>query len=481
MLRSLSCLAIAATACLVSTSARAQAPMDDALWVASRGSTTLTKYSRFGEVESTVDMTSNGQSLRGVFRAPDGKLWLVNYIATTFTILDRNGKVIKNITAKNSGRPFAIAFDKRGYAFISQTTSNTVDEYKPDGTFVQSISVPANPLGIAIDYSTPSQSGNVWVAHRGGPPGQVSKIDIATAKVTTYTLPTTSAMLPTAVLCTYEGIAKPSNVWVGGDRSDKLWKIDQSGNFTGPFSTASGFSYPTGMAIDRNNRIWAVGRTGVCVVLDSATGKVLKQFNVAPANSSCGGIVMDSIGRPWAMDRNSSAAGTFQRYDDQGTLELGTKAGSNTYGMVDAAGFSYAFVTNPFGDEDADGAANFVEITGGTSPYDPLSTPKLSFDTRGVSRIGKTPYLDAISSSNGTMVVIFSLLTSKGLTIPGISGQFLLDLPSVFYTIALPSPGKLNLPVPNNPALVGLSYKLQGLFIGAGFEFTNVSGIFISQ
>ncbi|MCA8968923.1 MAG: hypothetical protein KDC95_04040 [Planctomycetes bacterium] len=469
----LACVALA-----LSPSLLAQAPMDDALWVASRGSTTLTKYSRFGEVLQTVDMTSNNFTLRGVFRAPDGKLWVVNFITQTFTICDRNGKVIKNVTTNSGGSPYAIAFDKRGYAYITETS--TVAEYKPDGTLARSFTVPSAALGIAVDYSTPAQAGNVWVAHRNGPPGQISKIDIATGTVTTYTLPTTSTMLPTTIVATYEGIAKASNIWVGGDRSTNLYKLDQSGTVSGPYAMPNGYLYTSGMAIDAKNRLWAVGRAGVCAVVDTSNGNTLKTMSVAPLNNDCGGVVMDSIGRPWIMDRGFSTPCTFQRYDDQGVLELQTPDGVNTYGMIDASGFSYAYVTNPFGDEDGDGAVNFTEITNGTSPYDALSTPALSFDTRGVSRVGNTPYLDAVSTATAPMVAIFSAKTGTPIKVPGMNGEFLLDLPTVFFTTAFQSPGKLNLPIPANNALAGISYQLQGLLVAGTPTFSNLSGIYIS-
>ncbi len=467
----------ALTLAFAAPSVSAQAPMDDVLWVSSRGSKTLTKYSRFGEVLQTVNLA---RTPRRVLRAPDGKLWVIEFISTTFSIHDRNGKLIKSVTAKKSGRPYGLAFDKRGYAYVTNTTSNAVDEYKPDGTFVRSVVVPANPLGIAIDYSTIKSMGNIWIAHRNKP-GQVTKIPISTFKPTTFTLPSTAAIMPTTVVCTYEGIAKDSNVFIGGDRSDKLWKIDQKGKFTGPITTAVGYNYCAGMAIDRKNRLWTVGRPGVVAIIDTATNKTIKTFNAAPANKDCGGVVMDSIGRAWIMDRGWSTAGTFQRYDDQGKMELGAPAGANIYGMVDAAGFAYAYVVNPFGDEDKDRVVNFVEIMAGTSPYDPLSTPALSFDTRGISRVGSTPYLDAVSSSKGTMVVLFSAGTGSPLSVPAFKGQFLLDLKTLFYTVAMPSPGKLNLPIPANPALAGISYQLQGLFVSGTPQFTNTSGIYISK
>ena len=476
MIRTLSLAALAAAIPLAAVSA--QAPMEDVLWVASRGSTSLTKYSRYGKVLATVPLS---KTPRRVHRAPDGKLWVIEFISSTFSIHDRDGKLLKTVTPGAGGNPYGLAFDKRGYAYM--TSGSTVQEYKPDGTYVRSVNVPASPLGIAIDYSTPQNMGNIWLAHRIQP-GQITKIPISTFKPQSFTLPSSEPMMPTAVVCTYEGVAQQSNVFVGGDRSDKLYKLDQAGKITGPITTAAGYNYCSGMAIDRQNRLWTVGRPGVVAVIDTKTNTTTTTFNGAPTNNDCGGVVMDSIGRPWILDRGFSSASTFRRYDDKGNMELGTPAGTNTYGMVDAAGFAYAFVVNPFGDEDKDGAANFAEITAGTSPYDALSTPSLSFDTRGVSRVGTTPYLEAVSQAKGTMVVFFTVGTGKALTLPGFKGSFLLDPATLFYTAAMPSPGKLNLPIPGNTALTGLSYDLQGLFWNGAFanlQFTNVSGIYISK
>jgi len=462
--------AIAAIAAL----APAQSFMEDVLWVASRGAVNLTKLSRYGERLDVVDMTYNGFGLRRVHRHPNGNLWLINYITNTFTILDRNGKLIKNVPT--AGTAYDVAFDKQGDGWMSMSNLGTVEQYDAAGNLLQSYAVGTNPLGVTVDYN-----GDVWVAHRNNAPSFITKITPATAKWNNFPLPATSKMMPTMILADFQGFGKPSTIWVGGDRSNELVQFDTNGavlNTYYPYPSG----YPTGLTIDRDNNIWVTSSTYDVVRMRSTDGKILVTFKLG---SSVGGVAMDSIGRPWVVDRYATAteSAILRHGLSSGLLEAAVPVGSNTYGIIDAAGFHYAYVVNPFGDADADGAANVTEILLGSSPYNPLSSPSLGVDTNGSYRIGGACTLDANSTTAGVLGVFMGLKRGPGYTIPGVGGQLLLDPTRIVGFTSFPAPGSLPLAIPNDPILVGGVIQMQGVFIDPAMtaRFANLTGVAIIQ
>ena len=451
----------------------AQSYMEDCLWVASRGATSLYRVTRYGEILQTVDMKFNKYSVRGAWRAPDGKVWVVNFFPNpkAFTILDRNGKFLKNVPT--SAGPYAMAFDKKGNAWVSGAVPNGVGKYDSSGKFLGGFTLQgAAPLGITID-----SAGNVWVAHRVGPPGMISKIDAKTGKVSAFNLPSTSKILPVHILADFQGFGKPSTIWVGGDdRGDKkLYRFDATGKFLRSYQVFP-TGYVTGMAIDRNNDLWVTTSLNEVYKVDAKTGKILLKFNIG---SRVGGVTMDAVGRPWVVERSAPSGSEIQRYGLNSTKkETAALVGSNTYGVTDASGYHWAFVVNPFADSDGDGMANVSEIRLGSSPFDPQSTPGLGLEIEGVCSPGSKVDFTAIGSS-GVMGVLFGRKFAPGIPFPPVKGWFLLD-PHALYPALLffKAPGKFPISIPKEPSLVGRALKVQGLLAASsGTTFTNTTGI----
>ena len=166
----------------------------DTYWQANRKSKDVTKISACGEVLLTVDLSKNiptGQTssaeLRSAHMAPDGKVWVVNFIRPYFTLLDSKGKILLNVNTNSGGRPFTIAFDKAGNAFISNPGRN-VEMYDKNGKYVKEFKIGGVALGLTID-----SNGQIWAAHRTGPPSKVTKIDPVKGTWTDFPLPATTA------------------------------------------------------------------------------------------------------------------------------------------------------------------------------------------------------------------------------------------------------------------------------------------------
>jgi hypothetical protein len=156
----------------------------------------------------------------------------------------------------------------------------------------------------------------------------------------------------------------------------------------------------------------------------------------------------------------------LRRFDaNTGNLEVVANVGIGAGGAPNAAGFHHAFVVDQLGDADSDGVANFGEALIGSSPFDPQSNSTTHLETTGSSKLGGTANLVSSGSAGGVTAVFFGLGLGSGIAVGGISGQL----------IAIPSPGTVPLPIPNDPTLVGGTLQMQGLSVSAALRFTNTA------
>ena len=128
---------------LVGASTALPAQLDDAMWFAGRQGRKLTKVNACGEVLASVDLSGNGLDLDQVARAPDGRLWVINYITTRMTITDRNGGNPVNIDTSAidpTGGATAIVFDRGGIGAVN------IVEVQSGSSPYDSQSTPTNSL-----------------------------------------------------------------------------------------------------------------------------------------------------------------------------------------------------------------------------------------------------------------------------------------------------------------------------------------------
>jgi hypothetical protein len=191
------------------------------------------------------------------------------------------------------------------------------------------------------------------------------------------------------------------------------------------------------------------------------------------------GISMDALGRPWVVNRVSfsgPAPSTVNRIDPAtGNIEVDAPIGIGGNNFPDGNGFHHAYIVDTFSDSDGDGAVNLGEVLGGTSPYDPQSNPSVNLEVTGVTRIGSNAVVRAGGTATGPMVVFFALGRGTGLTVPGITGQLLLDPLRLFgFSASIVVPGTLTLPIPNDASLDGAVLQMQGVSLGA-VAFSNLT------
>jgi streptogramin lyase len=444
-------------------------------WVANRASSDIMKISPWGSVLARV---ATPTTLRGLTVAPDGKVWIVRFIQSTFDIYDPATNTITPVTSQ-LGSPYEIAFDAQGNAWISGGTG--VQQFSASGAFIQSYPLTAAaPLGITVDTT-----GNKWIAHRTSP-ASVSRID-PNGVVTNYPLVGVTTQ-PTKIIADYRGFQTASHMWVVGDGTAQLLEIDDQGtllnNYALPITSVGSVCF------DKNGDIW-VGSfgNGALLRIDRNTGGVLGTFSVPPniLGLSCDSygriltvarVTFSGVGPPCEVRRVDPATGLVEVPT---LLQSGSFNASGTQWPVSTP-FQYAMVVSQLGDMDGDGEVNYLEALNGTSPIDPLSSSVCSVNTTGVTSIGSTGTFGVQTGAGSFWLLTFSfglVAPGSGITLPGFGGELLLDpLLGLGVTVSGVGSAGLALSIPNDPSYQGQQWFTQGFVVGgATVQFTNVSGM----
>ena len=455
----------------------------DSIWQGNRFSSDLHEISPCGEVVNRIDLTSNGFNLRSAHKAPDGKIWVVNFITPTFTIINPDGTGLMNVTY-GLGSPYAIAFDAAGNAWIAGGTG--VEQYDPNGTLLVSVPLPLGaPLGVTIDVF-----GTVWVAHRLNPNPSLSRIvPGAVPTVTTHLVQGpmggTTRMQPVSVVADQRGLGTDSHIWTIGDGSGEIAEFDAAGNWLNTYLVAVGGNL-TGLTVGPTGNLWCGDfRNGNIYEIDSLTGMVVNTF-MSPPNVL--GLEFDSFGRMWSTSRVSFSGpvpSEVRRIDTAtGALEVpalvGAGAGSNA-----SSGWHHALVVNANGDPDLDGIPSILEIQNGTSPYDAQSNSNVHLLVGGNTMIGSATADLTITMSDPLAVANIVLANDvvapgSGVTVPGISGEVRLDvgtliMPPLFF-LSITGSAAIPIALPNDPLLIGQTIHTQAFVTSAsGASFSNAT------
>jgi streptogramin lyase len=445
----------------------------ESYWIANRASNDIMRVSSWGSV---LERVPTATALRSSTTAPDGKVWIVRFIQTSFDIYDPATSTFTPV-ALPSGSAYQIAFDAAGHGFVSNGAS-AVHEYDAAGTFVATHTLTAGAaLGITVDAQ-----GNKWIAHRVTP-ASVSRID-PQGLVTNYPI-AGATMQPVTILADYRGILQPSHIWVVGDGTPQLAELDATG------ATLNVYPLPAqsagSLTFDRNGDIWVghFNATGTLHHIDETNGAILANYSLPP---SINGLATDSLGRILATVRVTFSgvgpACELRRVDPAtgtvevpGRLQLGTFAASGTQAAVSTP-WQYSLVVAPTGDMDGDGDANVTEILNGTSPIDPTSNGSFRVESFGATVNGATPEFRVQSPL--LWVVGFATALGTPTPVPGFVGTLRLDPLALITTVAGLGNTTLPLAIPANPALVGFELFAQGVaWTGTALEFRNVTGILV--
>ncbi len=458
----------------LTTSAVAQ----ETYWIANRASMDIMEVSPWGSVLRRINMNT---ALRSAHVAPDGKIWVVRFIQSTFDIVNPTTGSITSITSPAS--PFDVAFDDQGTAWM--TMGSLVVNYDANGQLIQSYTLPlAAALGITIDTG-----GNKWIAHRVAP-ASVSRID-PTGAIANFPLAgPPSTFLPVRAVADFRGLLQPSHIWVVGDGPSHLVELNDAGltlNDYLPPATAL-----ANLAVAPDGNLWTGNTGGTLLEIDSSNGSVLATYQQVP--SSVLGISFDPAGNLWVTQRLTfSGVGppcevrrvnrTTGAIEVPGVLQFGSFVSSGTQSALSTP-YTYSLVAAPFTDLDGDGDANFVEVQNGTSPTDPMSNSNFHVKTGGTTSIGSSPTIDVATGAGTFWMITFAfgrVPVGSGYTDPAFVGEFGLD-PSLTLPVTMSGVGPTSRPfvIPNDPSFQGIQFFMQGLHAGPpALSFTNISGLLI--
>ncbi|MBK8293626.1 MAG: hypothetical protein IPK93_02185 [Solirubrobacterales bacterium] len=153
---------------------------------------------------------------------PDGKIWIANCgNDSVTTYADGRPSAADNISGLGIERPFSIAFNRKGVAFVTGNRSDSIGMINPDGKPKSGSPVSGGgitrPMGIAADTN-----GNMWVANSDA-------VDV-----------------PCPV-----GFLKPKSTSGSLTMVSSEGKISQGKGFIG-----GGLTIPWGIAVDGNDTVW---------------------------------------------------------------------------------------------------------------------------------------------------------------------------------------------------------------------------------
>ena len=469
------------------------AAQEKSYWIASRFSSDLTEVTPSGSVLSRIDM---GVNLRAAQVNPtDGKIWALQIFSADFYIVDPVTAAISGPFTNPGGSGYGIAFDAAGHGWLPGGTS--VTEFDQAGAVVNTyaLGVPA-PLGISID-----NNGNKWIAHRQTS-GSVSRVDSA-GVVTNFPV---SGGNPVGCMADFR-LGSDSHIWVTCDNGGALLELDQAGtelnNYTMPATSIGGigpvFTDFIISGVPGDGRIWvgSFAGSGLFEFDPYANGPgpndgaVVNTYTVASSSGAytgINGLSVDTRGRLLCTQRVTfSGVGPpceIQRVDPAtGAIEvpiLLTSGGVNTEGSQTAATSSYqwSLVVAPLADTDLDGDSNQSETIAGTAPLDATSSSLFSVDTTGSSQIGNTVSIN-VQGSSAWVVGFSDGLVCPGVPVPGFLGNVMLT--NLITTLGGVGTGTTPIALPNNAALQGQEFHMQGVIVTPALqlELRNVTGIVI--
>jgi hypothetical protein len=142
----------------------------------------------------------------------------------------------------------------------------------------------------------------------------------------------------------------------------------------------------------------------------------------------------------------------------------------------------YALVVDPLGDADGDFEGNLVELSAGTSPFDPQSRSFASLNIGGVTAAGGFATFSFVTSSGTQATTVLAPATGLlpvGFGFPGVSGSLFLDTGTILGAPLQPLfiifNGSLSFPF-TVPAIPGTTLYLQTLTVDATQSgFANLS------
>jgi hypothetical protein len=292
--------------------------------------------------------------------------------------------------------PVATAVDGSGNFWVTDSSSNLVEEFNSSGSYITKFGSAGagngqftTPKGIAIS------GGNIWVVDSGN--NRVEEFNSSGSFVLTF-----------GTACGHScgngnftnpfGIAvSGSNVWVVDTGNNRVQQFNTSGSFVSTWGAAGSgnaqFNAPNFITIDSGGNLWVSDQNNARVQKLNSSGSYLSQFGAAGNGNgqfnTPYGVGFDTTGNIWVVDKGNYRVQEF-----------------NSSGSYLSQFGSYGFDTSHF---------NFPEgiVVGGSAPPANCTTPWSTTLNSGYSVYAYSasaayppascPAANTLSCSNGTL------------------------------------------------------------------------------
>ena len=459
--------------------------IEDVLVIGSRKGNDYHKISRGGEVLK-VQASKPSTSVRGANRAPDGKIWVVNFIQATLTILKPDLSVFSHLTSL-PGYPSSVAFSRMSktgtYAtYVVLNNTNQVLVFDQNAQMLNMLSImPTPPFGDRALGCNMDVLGNLWVGIRGRSAGSLYKLNTQTMQFSgPYKFPALAANLGGQVYGS-TGL----RVYTMGDGSRDVFEFDLNGKFLRQASLSTVGTGGVGeAAIDLNGMMWVPDwRNGSLYQFNTVSMTTVRIHQDSRLRSTIG-CAIDGEGGIWVIDRSTTPSLAY-KYNQNGRIEQYAPVGTNTSNSGDFTGYSYANVVDPNGDNDGDGETNRSELKNGTNPFNAQSNSALSLRMDGTQYISQTVRFTLARRNLSTLpaLIAFGLRANPPISAPIFTGKLMINpallLVATVGSTSATKPLNFYLPLPNNPALRGIPLMFQGMALDKTFVMSDGEGFVI--
>ncbi len=269
------------------------------VWVANRGSATVSKFSPVGAVLSgTNGYTGGGVNAPiGIAIDGSGNAWTANYGNSSVSELNSSGvpQSGSGFTGGGVSSPYGIAIDASSHVWISNS-STALSEFSNSGSPISSSGYTGGGVnasyGVAID-----SSGNVWTANNGANSlSEFNSSGVAQSGPTGFT--GGGVNQPEAVAVDGFG-----NVWSTSGSNNSLIELNSSGVAlsVGSGFTGGGLSAPRGVAVDGSGNLWVANDIGNDVSEFNSSGAAITGSGGYQGGGLDApfGIAIDGSGNVW--------------------------------------------------------------------------------------------------------------------------------------------------------------------------------------
>ena len=227
----------------------------------------------------------------------------------------------------------AVGVDKDNHAWVGMwDTSRLWKLHRDDGSSMQSISIPTNPYGIAID-----QTGIIWISGRGN--NTLVRVDPNTGSTNSYS-PNIGCYSPYGI-----AIDENGRVWTA---NYSCWNVAYRFDpVTHEWLAASTDAHPRGVAADGQGFVYVANDAASRVAkIDVNTMATVGYADLGGGRNPVG-VAVDFSDKLWAVNQSASSATRIDTTNMNVEMEVPT--GPNPYTYSDMTGYAQKTIVAPAG------------------------------------------------------------------------------------------------------------------------------------